>query len=105
MDISNLIDFDKKEKELFDNIDKKVSLKFEKQKKTNRTMINGLHYFLNPEEIKSFGNKIKKRLGTGCIEKILDDGYIEIGFNGNHILILKKILMEDLKIEKDRIKC
>lgn len=105
MDISNLIDVSKSEKELFDNIDKKISIKFEKQKKTTRTIINGLDYFLNLEQIKLFSNKIKKKLGTGCIETKLDDGTTEIGFNGNHIMVLKKILMEELKIDKDLIKC
>lgn len=45
MDLSNLELGKDCDKELFDNIDKKIKLRFEKQKKTSRTLIEGLHYF------------------------------------------------------------
>ena len=106
MDISNILENEKsKEKELFDNIDKRIVMRFEKQKKTTRTIINGLHYFLNPDEIKKFCVNIKKKLGTGCIETVTDDKTLEYGFNGNHILTLKKIFIEELNIDKSKIKC
>jgi hypothetical protein len=105
MDITNIIENDKiKEKELFDNIDKKLTLRFEKQKKTTRTLITGLYYFFDKDEIKKFINSMKKRLGTGGIEVLLENGTTEIGFNGNHILTLKKIFIDEFKIDKDKIK-
>lgn len=103
MDLSNLELGKDCDKELFDNIDKKIKLRFEKQKKTSRTLIEGLHYFFTSEETDVFCQKMKKKLGTSCLKTILPDGTTEIGFNGDHRMTLKKLFIEELHIDKDQI--
>ena len=94
MDLSTLFD-PVKEKDMFDEIDKKIVFRFEKQKKTSRTLITGLHYFFTEKEIEKFMKTYMKKLGTSSIKTILDDGFAEIGFSGNHINTIKTDLIKN----------
>lgn len=94
MDLSTLFDC-VKEKDMFDEIDKKITIRFEKQKKTSRTLITGLHYFYSEKEIEKFIKTYKAKLGTGSLKTVLPDGYLEIGFNGNHINTIKTDLIKN----------
>ena len=94
MDLSTLFDT-VKEKDMFDEIDKKIIIRFEKQKKTSRTLITGLHYFFTNKEIEKLMKTYMKKLGTGSLKTILDDGCVEIGFNGNHINTIKDDLIKN----------
>jgi translation initiation factor 1 (eIF-1/SUI1) len=94
MDLSTLFSSEK-EKYMFDEIDKKIVIRFEKQKKTTRTLITGLHYFYSEKEIEKFIKTYKVKLGTGSLKTMLDDDTCEIGFNGNHINTIKSDLIKN----------
>ena len=67
------------------------------EKRTSRTYIYNLHYFVDEKKISSVIKNIKKSLGTNSIKKTNDDG-IYYGFNGDckkriiEYLIKKKIV-------------
>lgn len=98
---NNNIDFD--DNNIFEDEDKKIILKFFKEKKTSRTYIYGLHDFMTDEEVVKFVMYLKKKLGTGIIKKE-NDGIIEYGFQGDHKERIKKILISDTSIPEEKIK-
>jgi IS5 family transposase len=102
--------------DIFKQIDKRITIRFMKEKRTTRTYIEGLEDFLSEETIGELIKKIKK-LGTSYLkrteEESEDDKKIKTkktstpaiahGFNGDHKLKIIKILTEDYKIPKDKI--
>ena len=89
--------------DLFVQIDKRVTIKFLREVKTNRTYIGGLSGFMTDEQIVLFTKKLKKTLGAGMNPKTVD-GKTEYGFQGNHIDRIKGIILSDTNIPEDKIK-
>lgn len=86
-----------------DEINKKIEIKYIKQKKENRTYITGLDIFMTDEKERvDLIKTLKKALGASSVTKIENDKEI-IGFSGNHIEKVKKYFIEKLKIPKDKI--
>ena len=100
MDVSTL----GQKSDLFAQIDKRVTIKFLREVKTNRTYIGGLSGFMTNEQISVFTKKLKKTLGAGMNPKTTADGKIEYGFQGNHIDRIKEIILSDTNIPEDKIK-
>jgi len=98
----NIDDIDKTTENDTSDIDKKVLLKFFKEKKTSRTYIIGLDKFMEVSEIDKLSKDIKKRLGTGSI-KVEKDGTIAYGFQGDHREAIKKILSDRNLVPKEKI--
>jgi translation initiation factor 1 (eIF-1/SUI1) len=85
-----------------DNIldDKKIEFKHFKEKRTTRTYIYNLeHYVTDPVHLEALLVKLKRSLGTGCIQKNTDFG-MAYGLNGDcrkrivRYLLNKKIVTE-----------
>ena len=102
--------------EIFRQIDKRITIRFLKEKRTTRTYIEGLEDFISEDQINELIKKIKK-LGTSYLKRTDEDteddkktktkksstSYIAHGFNGDHKTKIIKFLMEDYKIPKDKI--
>jgi translation initiation factor 1 (eIF-1/SUI1) len=102
--------------DIFRQIDKRITIRFLKEKRTTRTYIEGLEDFISEEQINDLIKKIKK-LGTSYLkrtdEDIEDDKktktkksstpYIAHGFNGDHKTKIIKFLTEDYNIPKEKI--
>ena len=97
--------------DIFKQIDKRVTLRFMKEKKTSRTYIEGLEDFLSEDQINEIIKKIKK-FGTSYLKRTDEDGEdktskkpvaIAHGFNGDHKTKIIKMLTEEYKIPKDKI--
>jgi hypothetical protein len=84
-------------------VDKYVTLQFFKEKKTTRTYIIGLDGFMKSEEVKSFVNDTKKKLGTAMLEKQDDIFGTMYGFNGDHETRIREMLIAS-KIPEEKIK-
>ena len=89
--------------DILSEIDKKIRLRFLKEKKTSRTYIEGLEKFFNQEEIKLMTNLIKKKLSTGYCTKENEKGDIAHGYNGEHKERIKKILSTEYNVPEDKI--
>src|SRR3989338_7307201 len=87
---------------LHDDIDKKIKLKYIKDKKSKRTFISGLHSFMSIEKIDEIISALKKNLGAGVTIKETDNGK-EYGFQGQHADTIKIYLIEECKISKESI--
>ncbi len=100
MDINDEIN----NKFILSEIDKKIIIKFIKEKKTSRTYIFGLEDFVNDiNDRKKFMTDIKKLLGTAGIFKKENNMHECIGFNGNHIQSIREFIMYRFKIPSDKI--
>jgi translation initiation factor 1 (eIF-1/SUI1) len=102
--------------DIFKQIDKRVTIRFLKEKRTTRTYIEGLEDFLSEEQINELIKKIKK-LGTSYLKRTDEDSdeekknktkksatpVIAHGFNGDHKTKIIKILTEEYKIPKEKI--
>lgn len=99
--------------DIFKQIDKRVTLRFMKEKKTSRTYIEGLEDFLSEEQINDIIKKIKK-FGTSYFKRTDEDDEdkdkkskkspaIAHGFSGDHKTKIIKMLTEEYKIPKDKI--
>lgn len=85
-------------------IDKHIEIKFLKEGRRNKTYIYGLSDYIDGEkELQKCIEKLQKRLGTSLIEEE-KDGKKFYGFGGDHVNILKKFAIDELKIPKDKIK-
>lgn len=71
-------------------LDKKVTIRFFKEKKTSRTYIDGISGFLPEEKINELVKLIKKSIGTSSMKNPDEDSY---GFQGNHKDKIAKILI------------
>lgn len=89
----------------FRDIDSKITLRLIKEKKTSRTYIEGLEKFMSLEEIAKLISKMKKQLGTGSVEKEIQENKKTIkiyGFGGDHRETIKEELI-NLAIAEDKI--
>lgn len=81
----------------FKDVDRKITIRLIKEKRSMRSYIEGLEDFMTEEQIEIFRNQLKKKLGTGSTEKELQENkrkYKIYGFNGDHRETLKLFLME-----------
>jgi len=88
------------EAQILNEIDKKIYIRILKEGKATRTYIEGLDKFFSKEECKNIGNKIKKNLSTSYYFK---EDNCSHGYNGDHKLRLKDILIKDYKIPVNKI--
>jgi translation initiation factor 1 (eIF-1/SUI1) len=92
------------QEDLLNLIDRRIKLRFLKEKKASRTYIEGLDKFFEPTFIKEMVKKIQKKLSTGYNSNSDEAGnIISHGFNGDHKERLKKILIEEYNIPSDKI--
>ena len=89
--------------EILMELDKKVTIKFLKEKKTNRTYITGLEGFLIDSIIENITTDLKRRLGTGMLKKNIE-GIWMYGFQGDHRMAIKEYLVSKTNITEDKIK-
>ena len=91
-------------------IDRKINLKFIKEKKTSRTYISGLETFL-PKKLdrEKLCQDLRKVLGTGSNivqdekEKPIGETKEKYGFQGNHIDRIATFLTKKYNIPQDKI--
>ena len=88
---------------VFADIDKIVTIRWLKEKKTSRTYVTGLQDFISTEEIKKIVKTLKEKLGTGAVE-VKNDDKSEYGFQGDHKEKIKKFLIEQVCIPEKKIK-
>lgn len=92
------------QQDLLNLIDRRIKLRFLKEKKASRTYIEGLDKFFNECCIKDMIKKIQKKLSTGYNANLDASGNIvSHGFNGDHKERIKKILIEEYNIPADKI--
>ena len=83
------------QQDLLNLIDRRIKLRFLKEKKASRTYIEGLDKFFETNSIKEMVKKIQKKLSTGYNSLSDTEGNITShGFNGDHKERIKKILIE-----------
>lgn len=99
MDITNI----GKKKVQLNGIDKKIVLKYVKEKRTSRTYIIGLGDFVAEDKIDEILRQLQKMLASGMNSVKNGDKY-EYGFNGEHIERIKNYLMKEIKIPENQIK-
>lgn len=80
-------------------LDKKVTIKFFKEKKTSRTYIDGLAGFFNDAKITEFVKSVKKAIGSSSMKNPDEDSY---GFQGDHRMKIPKLLV-DAGIPEEKI--
>jgi translation initiation factor 1 (eIF-1/SUI1) len=92
------------QEDLLNLIDRRIKLRFIKEKKASRTYIEGLDKFFETTVIKEIVKKIQKKLSTGY-NSISDteENIIAHGFNGEHKERIRKILVEEYNISADKI--
>lgn len=91
------------DKTLMQEIDKKITLKHFKEKKTSRTYILGLDAFMADEKDRDKMCKaLKKKLGTGSI-KVNNEGVTAYGFQGDHRERIKEYLVKNNIAPKDKV--
>jgi translation initiation factor 1 (eIF-1/SUI1) len=88
---------------IFTDIDKIVTIRWLKEKKTSRTYVSGLQDFISDEEIKKIVKTLKEKLGTGASE-FKNEGKSDYGFQGDHREKVKKFLVENVGIPEKKIK-
>lgn len=94
---------DKQTDEIVAEIDKIITIKWRKEKRTSRTYLIGLEGFADTiKDIPKFCSKIKKKMGTGATV-IEEDGQKMYGFQGQLTDRLYNFLLE-IGISKDKIK-
>lgn len=92
------------QQDLLNLIDRRIKLRFLKEKKSSRTYIEGLDKFFDTNFIKEMVKKIQKKLSTGYNSVSDENGNIvSHGFNGDHKERIKKILIEEYNISADKI--
>jgi translation initiation factor 1 (eIF-1/SUI1) len=106
---------------ILNEIDKRIKLRFMKEKRTSRTYIEGIEKFFDEDKIKEMMQQIKKKLSTSYFKRVGDDTeedtkskknntqkvtkdiYIAHGFSGDHKERIKSLLIETYKIPEDKI--
>jgi translation initiation factor 1 (eIF-1/SUI1) len=89
----------------FEELDKKITIKLLKEKRTSRTYIEGLDKFFDTTAVEKICSNLKKQLGTGFVERDIQENHKTIkifGFNGDHRSRIKKVL-EDAGIDDEKI--
>lgn len=96
-----------KDSNLMTEIDKHIEIKFLKEGRRNKTYIYGLSDYMTGDNkdtnLTKFVEKLKKKLGTSMVEEE-KDGKKYFGFGGDHVDVIKNIIIADLKIPRDKIK-
>ena len=92
------------QQDILNLIDRRIKLRFMKEKRASRTYIEGLEKFFDEEKIKIMTKVIQKKLSTGYTTKS-DENNIVLGhgYNGDHKERIKKYLVEDYNIPDDKI--
>jgi hypothetical protein len=91
----------KKSVSVIDNINKKITLHFVKEKRTSRTYIVGLKNFISETEMQILSKKLQKSMGTNSI--INEEG--DCGFNGDYTSdTVKKTIIRDCILGNTNIK-
>jgi hypothetical protein len=105
---------------ILNEIDKRIKLRFIKEKRTSRTYIEGIEKFFDEEKIKEIMQQIKKKLSTSYFkrtdEELEEDskskknttqktkgGDIAHGFSGDHKERIRTILVDTYKIPEEKI--
>ena len=83
-------------------LDKKIRLKFIKEGKASRTYIIGLESFFSEDMVQTIVQRIKKSISTSYFKKVEDERICH-GYNGDHRIRIRKILVDDYKIPTDKI--
>lgn len=96
MDLNNT----NRQKTNINNINSKIKIKYIKDGRSKRTYITGLHHFLTEDEIKNLIVVLKKKIGAGVDEKIMDN-VKEYGFQGDHERKMKGYIIENTKLTSD----
>jgi translation initiation factor 1 (eIF-1/SUI1) len=92
------------QQDILNLIDRRVKLRFMKEKKASRTYIEGLEKFFDVETIKTLTKVIQKNLSTGYTCKTDDStGVIGHGYNGDHKERIKQLLITKYNIPEDKI--
>ena len=109
--------------DILKEIDKRIKLRFLKEKRTSRTYIEGLEQFFTEDQIKDMVQKIKKKLSTSYFKRTDEDEdsddenkkktvtkqvkqkaiQIAHGFSGDHKERIIKILTEEYNIPREKI--
>ena len=85
-------------------IDKHIEIKFLKEGRRNKTYVYGLDgYIEEKKDLEKFIEKLQKKLGTSLIGEEKDGKKI-YAFGGDHVNVIKTIVINDLKIPKDKVK-
>ena len=90
---------------LIAEIDKHIEIKFIKEGRRNKTYIYGLGDYIEggDKELIKYVEKLQKRLGTNLIKEE-KDGKKFYAFGGDHVNVIKKYIIDDLKVSTDKIK-
>lgn len=89
---------------ILDELDKRIEIRFLKEKKTSRTYIIGLEGFIEQKkDLEKITEKMKKKFATSLLEKTLDDGRVAFGLSGDHTKKVKEYLINEIKIPEDKI--
>lgn len=92
------------QQDLLNLIDRRIKLRFLKEKKSSRTYIEGLDKFFDTNFVKDMIKKIQRKLSTGYnAVSDLSGNVVSHGFNGEHKERIKKILIEEYNIQADKI--
>jgi hypothetical protein len=108
--------------DILNEIDKRIKLRFLKEKRTSRTYIEGIEKFFDEEKTKEIMLSIKKKLSTSYFKRVGDDSEdeddkkkqqkvktksneVSHGFAGDHKIRVKSILIETYNIPEDKIVC
>ena len=83
------------------NLNKLITLRYIKDGKASRTYIVGLEDFFTEEELNKLIKDIQKKLSTGYFKNKETNNH---GFNGDHRLIISKLLINNYNIAKNKIK-
>jgi len=91
------------EKNILEQIDRKLTIKYMKEGKASRTYIYGLMSYINSEEdIMKHMKKLQKSMGTSLFKTYDDNNKIIVGFGGEHIrTIYEYIIKNNICPEKD----
>jgi translation initiation factor 1 (eIF-1/SUI1) len=89
---------------IFNELDKKVILKYKRVKNKNKTYVYGLEKMItDKDKMEDFLKKIKKKLGCGGIQGVDEEKNNYVEFMGDHRIKIKDILVEEKIITEDKI--
>lgn len=89
---------------LLSQIDRKIILKYMKEKKTSRTYILGLEGYLKQDEQLILMKDIQKKLGTSLLKKMTEDNKPIFGLGGDHVNTIYDIIIKKKIAPKGEIK-
>ena len=101
MDLTNILN--NNINNMYDDINKFISIKCYKQKNKYKTNVYGLDNFITDKELKTFTKIIKKKLGCSGTIYITDEKNKVLVFSGNKIKEIKNIIIENNITDATRI--